>query len=336
MGRLELDRIAAMKSLLLVFAFVCTATALSTDQEFELFKINHGKTYKHKLEHHVRRAIFHDNYNYIEKHNAEAAEGKHTYTLRVNQFADMTHEEFMAERVSPVRRSHHGKDTKNIVEVDTSSLPSSVDWTLEGYVTGVKDQKQCGSCWTFSATGCMEGAHFKSTNNLVSLSEQNLLDCVHPATDGCQGGQMDDAFEYAIDNGIMSEADYSYHAVDMTCDFDSNNVAATFTSYEDVAFYSESALQQAVADVGPVSVGIDASLTSFQFYFSGVYAPSGCSSLSLDHGVLAVGYGTSNGQDYWLVKNSWGTSWGQSGYIWMARNDGNKCGIATDASYIVA
>lgn len=150
---------------------------------------------------------------------------------------------------------------------------------------------------------------------------------------------MTEAFQYAIDKGIMSEASYPYKAKDSgfdVCNFEANNIVAKMTDFTKVGFFSESALQEAVAQVGPVSVGIDASKYSFQLYSDGVYVESTCSPLQLDHGVLAVGYGVYDGKDYWLVKNSWGTSWGMEGYIMMARNHRNMCGIATDASYPTA
>ena len=179
----------------------------------------------------------------------------------------------------------------------------------------------------------------KSSGTLTSLSEQNLMDCVHPMSDGCQGGQMTEAFQYVIDNGIMSEADYPYKEHDSgfdVCNFVEAESVATMSDYTEVGFFSESALQEAVGTVGPVSVGIDASKYSFQLYDSGVYDEETCSPLQLDHGVLAVGYGVHDGKDYWLVKNSWGTSWGMEGYIMMSRNKENQCGIATDASYPTA
>ena len=150
---------------------------------------------------------------------------------------------------------------------------------------------------------------------------------------------MEEAFQYVIDNGIMSEAAYPYKAKDSgvnVCNFEASESVAHMSDYTSVGFYSEKALQEAIAKVGPVSVGIDASHGSFQLYSSGVYKESKCSSLHLDHGVLAVGYGTHEGEDYWLVKNSWGTAWGMEGYIMMARNHSNMCGIATDASYPTA
>jgi len=183
----------------------------------------------------------------------------------------------------------------------------------------------------------MEGAHFKATGTLVSLSESNLVDCNQDNMDCKYGGWVDKAFEYVITNGgIDTEASYPYVARNGTCKFNPANVGATINSYTNVHCPngSELHLQQAVATVGPVSVAIDARY--FQHYHSGIYHNDMCSSQSLNHAVLAVGYGSDQTgaiKDYWLVKNSWGTGWGMNGYIKMSRNNNNNCGIATDASY---
>jgi cathepsin L len=153
---------------------------------------------------------------------------------------------------------------------------------------------------------------------------------------GCEGGLMDQAFQYVIQNkGIDTEDSYPYKAIDEQCVFKSGSVGATITGFTDVKSGSESALQSAVANIGPISVAIDASSLSFQFYSTGVYDDNECGNKqeNLDHGVTAVGYGTQDGKDYWLVKNSWDTTWGEDGYIQMSRNKDNQCGIATDASY---
>jgi len=213
-----------------------------------------------------------------------------------------------------------------------ATYPDSVDWTLQGYVTQVKDQGQCGSCWAFSTTGGLEGQHFRYTGALISLSEQNLVDCV--SGNNCNGGWMDTAFAWIRDNGgIDTEDSYPYEAVNGACRYNPGNIGATVTGWVDIASGNEDALLAACADNGPISVAIDASQSSFQFYSSGVYYEPACSTSTLDHGVLVAGYGVDNGTPFWLVKNSWGQGWGSGGYLLMARNQGNNCGIATAGSY---
>jgi len=320
----------------LALAFSCTlALDVTLNEHWQLWKGTYNKQYS-DAEEHVRRAIWEDNLKIVQEHNLQADLGVHTYWLGMNAYADMTINEFVKVMNGYNATMQRGRRSRNTFTFDPSvQLPDSVDWRTEGYVTPVKDQGQCGSCWAFSATGSLEGQHFKATKSLVSLSEQNLVDCSRKqGNQGCNGGLMDQAFQYIqVNNGIDTESSYPYEAVDRTCRFKAADVGATDTGFTDITSKDEAALQQAVATVGPISVAIDASHSSFQLYKRGVYNEPRCSQTQLDHGVLAVGYGTEAGSDYWLVKNSWGTSWGTEGYIMMTRNKKNQCGIATASSY---
>lgn len=303
------------------------------------FKSTHSKVYATADEELRRLNIWKSNLDFINKHNQEADKGIHTFWVKMNKFGDMTASEFA--------RIYNGYNHSAKAQVETNSkfihvynqnvqVPDSVDWRTQGYVTPVKDQGQCGSCWAFSTTGSLEGQHFKASGQLVSLSEQNLVDCsTKYGNQGCNGGLMDQAFSYIKDNkGIDTEDSYPYEAEDQKCAFKAENVGATDTGFVDVKSKDEDALKQAVGTVGPVSVAIDASHASFQLYSHGIYHEVFCSETRLDHGVLAVGYGSDGGkQDYWIVKNSWAETWGDQGYIKMSRNRKNNCGIATSASY---
>lgn len=338
-----------MRSIAVLLCVVAAVSGVSffdlVKEEWSAFKMEHDKQYDSELEDKFRMKIYAENKHRIAKHNQRFEQGLVSYRLRTNKYGDMLHHEFVHAMNGYNRTVKHnkglygkGRETRGATYISPANvqLPQEVDWRKKGAVTEVKDQGKCGSCWSFSATGALEGQHFRKTGYLVSLSEQNLIDCSSSyGNNGCGGGLMDNAFKYIKDNGgIDTEKSYPYEAIDDKCRYNPKNSGADDVGFTDVPAGDEEKLMEAVATVGPVSVAIDASQESFQFYSSGVYFDQNCSSENLDHGVLVVGYGTDeDGGDYWLVKNSWGRTWGELGYIKMARNKNNHCGIATASSF---
>eukprot|EP00250_Pteridium_aquilinum_P002349 c12547_g1_i1 orf=297-1412(-) len=314
---------------------------------FDAWNAKHGKHYQptQKAEKHRRFHIFRENLMRIDAHNSKA-EGS-SFKLGLNRFADLTHEEFKesrllglklpARKIGSIRRPSHVHH-KNPA-IDTQKLSESVDWRSLGAVTEVKDQGMCGSCWAFSATGAIEGANAVATGSLVSVSEQELVTC--SSEDGCNGGLMDEAFEWVLDNGgIATEERYPYEsysgsAGSCNTQLEVAEKTVTIDGFADVEPYSEAALMEAVLKQ-PVSVAIEASAWDFQLYAEGVYNGT-CSSdpYDINHGVLLVGYGSDNGVNYWIVKNSWGSSWGDAGFIRMIRNSSpfGICAIHSMSSY---
>ena len=317
----------------LALAFLGVSSAYPS---FEEWTATNGVEYKTVTESNYRSYIYDQNIAKIEEHNA----GNHTWTMGVNKFADLTAEEFKARYTGGFISRHHAHGLRG-QRVISTALPASVDWSAKGAVTPVKNQGQCGSCWSFSATGALEGAWFLNTTKLVSLSEQQLVDCsTAEGNQGCNGGLMDYAFQYVIDNkGLTTEAAYPYTATGPnTCAAKGKPVAVTITGFTDVTPNSETALLTAIVQQ-PVAVAVEADQNSFQLYSGGVMTQA-CGT-NLDHGVLAVGYGTdaTSGKDYYKIKNSWGADWGMAGYILLARGtyNGNQgqCGVQMDPSYPV-
>nr|ATU82738.1 secreted C13 protease-like protein [Pristhesancus plagipennis] len=322
-------------ALCLLFGIVAIQGAWvnTAPEDWMEFKAKFGKVYKNSFEELFRMNVYRENKRKIEEHNQKFENGEVTYNLKMNHFGDLMQHEFKAlmNRLKPSQKVSNNQ----VFQPTGDKVADSVDWRDKGAVTAIKDQGQCGSCWAFSTTGSLEGQLFIKNKKLVSVSEQQLVDCSGDyGNEGCNGGLMDSAFEYIKANGgIDTESSYPYEAEDDKCRFNKKNVAGTVVGFVDIKSGDEDALKEAVASIGPISVAIDAGNMSFQFYSSGVYNEPWCSDSSLDHGVLAVGYGTDNSHDYWLVKNSWGTVWGMDGYIKMTRNKNNQCGIATQASY---
>jgi hypothetical protein len=273
------------------------------EPSFAVFKARFGKRYT-AAEEPVKAAAYADNVKYFEGHNALYRAGESTFYMGVNEYSDLTHAEFKTLKVGPKIPLRNATN----VEVLSGVTDTAVDWRAKGAVTPVKNQGQCGSCWSFSTTGSTEGAVQIATGTLTSLSEQQLMDCSTAEGDhSCEGGLMDYGFEYIIKNGgIDSEADYPYKMRDEACDSaKEGRKVASVASYKDVTPNQEAQLALAVG-IGPVSVAIEADQQSFQGYKGGVLTAA-CGT-KLDHGVLAVGYGVDGGTEYWIVKNSWGAT----------------------------
>jgi len=302
------------------------------------FKNDYNKDYSGNGEdEQARFEVFKANVDIIEGHNAK----KMSYWLGVNGFADLTWEEF-----SSTHLGYKAGSSSGLIKVpfpNITDVADSIDWVAKGAVTPVKNQGRCGSCWAFSSTGALEGAMFISSGKLISLSEEELVQCDVRRNKGCQGGWMDNAFQWVQQNGICSEPEYPYtepvdpygilsghrHGVTGSCVKGCSPVVA-LTGTIDVPSRDERALLAAVSQ-GPVSVTIEADAV-FSFYWRGILDNPKCGGTNLNHAVLAVGYGTEDGKDYWKVKNSWGTDYGDHGYIRMVRNK-NMCGISEVASY---
>ena len=297
------------------------------------FMKKHNKNYDDTMLHHAFNNYI-DNLNIIQDHNST------DYVLHINKYFDLSPSEFKDHiRAGCYKDTSVGVDDYSPCEKyvpRVSRQTTSLDWRTFGVVTPVKNQGKCGSCWSFSATGAMEGAWMLHTGEDISLSEQQLIDCSTAYGDnGCNGGMMPDAFGYAIEYGMCTEDHDPYEAKDGECRY--CVPSAHFESCKLVEPNNELALLDALHN-GPVSVAIEADQKAFQFYQGGIIDTQSCGT-NLDHGVLAVGFGTDNGKDYWLVKNSWGPDWGEDGYVRIARTNSTDlpgmCGIAMQPSFPV-
>jgi len=319
-------------------ALVCACTA-SIEEDFAAWAQQYGKTYETEEERLYRLSVFKENVAKIARLNAESI--SETYGL--NAFSDRTHEE-LHKRFSarPLKTVFSGLKLDTIVapEANVSALPKSFNWVSKGAVTSVKDQGDCGSCWAFGAVGTMEGQLFLKKGKLENLSEQNLVDCDHECQtysgtklcdDGCDGGMEPNAFQYVIkNNGINTLKDYPYHAKVEKCKFDSSKAVKGWGTWSYVTVKKEDDLRQYLYDHGPVSIGVHAE--EWYFYSGGIFNKP-CLTQN-DHAVLLTGWGEdASGTPYWIIKNSWGESWGIKGYIHMIRGK-NKCGMLEMMSQI--
>jgi len=287
------------------------------------WKQNFGKRYTTEEDKH-RLGVFYQNSLNIQAHNAR----NQSWTQAVNEFADLSAAEFQELYLNLEVPATSGKVVRLVKGSETH-----VDWREKGAVTPIKDQKSCGSCWAFSAVGALEGLYFQQKGVLADFSEQQLVDCSRPqGNQGCNGGWMEWAFDYAAKYPMESQADYPYVGRDQTCKFVASKGVYQINGPVMVAQNDNDQMHAAVVQQ-PVSVAVDA--TSFQFYSKGIIKESGCST-RLNHGILAVGFTTVGADTYWMVKNSWGTKWGETGYVRMEKKGGKgagTCGISMHSSY---
>ncbi|CAK9140084.1 unnamed protein product [Ilex paraguariensis] len=315
---------------------------LNAEHHFSIFKRRFGKTYATKEEHDYRHMVFKDNLRRAKRRQRLDPSAVHGVT----RFSDLTPAEFRRNFLGLKRKLKLPADANQAPILPTSDLPADFDWRDHGAVTPVKNQGSCGSCWSFSATGALEGANYLATGNLVSLSEQQLVECDHecdPAEpdscdSGCNGGLMNSAFEYTLKaGGLMREEDYPYTGTDRgTCKFDKTKVAAKVANFSVVSLDEDQIAANLVKN-GPLAVAINA--VFMQTYIGGVSCPLICSK-RLDHGVLLVGYGSAGfspirmkDKPYWIIKNSWGKHWGEKGYYKICRGH-NICGVDSMVSSV--
>lgn len=280
-------------------------------------------------EYHFRLGVWLSNKRYVQQHNA----GNSHFILAMNRLSHLTPSEYHS--LLGYKNSGRNHKYSIINEKNAGSHPDSFDWRDHPGVIGpVKDQNDCGSCWAFSTIFGLESNWAVKHNAAYILSEQNLVDCCSSAA-GCNGGFPADAWDWMIDEQggkTMLEVDYPYTSQEGTCKWNKKKAAPPqVKGYVEVADCDENDLAEKIANLGPASIAIDASLYSFMMYQSGIYDDPKCSSMNLDHAVGCVGYGVENGAKYWIDRNSWGEMWGEKGYIRMARDKDNQCGVATEA-----
>ncbi|CAG9837639.1 unnamed protein product [Diabrotica balteata] len=323
-----------MKTVLIATVIFCSLfneALCGVKDDWNNFKIMYNKTYKDKFEEKKRFSAFKDNLKEIRHHNNRYEKGLETYKERITVFADLSKRQFdkKYQLNRPGVMNIYPKSWRNR-HIDRNLTKVYVDWRKEGAVTPVKNQGICGSCWIFSAVGVLESYHFRKTGKLISLSEQNVVDCFYKKS--CSGGHPEDALTYIQKNGVSTEAEYPYKDKQMACKPSSNKTYIDFKSYHYVT--GTEGLKKAVEETGPVLIGmyVDGRL---RLYSEGVWYNRKCSE-TVNHAMVLVGYGTENGVDYWLIKNSWGTLWGENGYMKVARTrHDNYCGLTSHAIYLI-
>merc|ERR1712226_103006 len=359
MGRYQIPFDIHNNMKLLAAASALGLAAAAVPSDWNQFKARFGKTYKSSAEESRRFAIYKENLAFIARHNADAATGKESYTVGVNHFADLTNAEFRTQYLADMAPGIRLNYQCPVNFVDNGNTADSADWRSTANpantvaVTSVKDQGSCGSCWSFGGAAAFESAMCTSgqqdCTSWSGASEQQLVDCGGKDNAdlgnyydmACNGGWIDNALYYVMQTGYIDGYDnYPYVSgstkTNGACTADPSNSVGSISTCGATTKNSESELTSALAQVGAMGIAIDAGGIGFQLYSGGVYVSNTCSSSRLNHAVTAVGYGNLDGQDYFTVKNSWGTGWGDAGYILMARGRNNQCGVAATPAYAIA
>ncbi|CAH1276333.1 unnamed protein product [Diabrotica balteata] len=305
---------AKMRSIVFVTLLI-VVQSLANERQWQQFKETYNKNYDITKENY-RFNIFINNLRRIEEHNIRYHNGEVKYSLGINQFADLTAEEFISRITNPISNTLPASNSD--VEI-TGDVPDEIDWREKGAVIGVKNQLEgCKSSWAFTATGVIEGQIAIHNKQNISLSEQQLIDCSteYHYNRGCRDGNSDYALLFIHDHGICSESDYPYTATEGSCQ--NCSLVLETVAYPTSVLENEISLKQIVGTVGPVAVALSVN-ENWQLYKGGIFDDSTCTGYAINYWSLAVGYGTDNGTDYWIVRNSLGESWGEDGYIRMIR-----------------
>lgn len=341
-----------MKSVLVavIVCLVIIDVFCSLENEWSQFKLNYNKKYKSQIEDARRFSVFKKNLIEITRHNRRFKKRLETFEKGITVFADLTKKQFDKKYGLGLQNnlnmtSTYGLNSRSPDSINFDMEPRNreqaerrgenvstdyLDWREKGAVTHVKEQGVCGACWIFSAIGMLEGYNFIKTGQLISLSEQNVVDCFSDET--CYGGYTWDAILHVKNNGISKETDYPYRKKHTRCKKKVPKIKIDFKGF-DFVNETENDLKSSLAKYGPIGVSLYVS-GNWRLYKRGVWYEKNCSTLA-NHSVLLVGYGTENGEDYWLIKNSWGPLWGEDGYIKIARNkEENYCGLTNEAMYI--
>jgi len=330
-----------MKAVVVVAALVASAFAIVNPiyQEWEAWKAQYKPQYASNEEEQNRIRVFASNKALVLKMNKMFENIPDGPRFGLNQFADLSPEEFASIYLHEIPKDFPRPSFLPSTNKSLSDYPKEKNWVQDGAVTPVKNQGQCGSCWSFSVTGNMEGVYKVAHGELPSLSEQQLVDCDHDCMEykgqkvcdsGCDGGLMPNAMAYGIREGMTTESQYGYKGKVGKCEYTSSMAKYHFKEWKAVNG-NDKDMVAALNDIGPLSVGVDATL--WQFYIGGIF--SVICGTQLNHGVLLVGYGVHDNKEYWLIKNSWGASWGEKGYIRLIREK-NKCGVDNFVNTILA